>query len=111
MMGVHGVSLHRRAAQRRHKMSDSEPSQWQIALAVMENIREVQRRADSDSLRYIGLVAAFLVIRGQGRPPSLFLGYILTIRNSSNLPSFRSRHSLQSDTRGLKSLRHRFPSF
>src|SRR5215208_5811666 len=32
---------------RRHKMSDPEPSQWQITLTVMENIREVQRRADS----------------------------------------------------------------
>ena len=45
-------------------MSDPEPSQWQITLTIMENIREVQRRADSDSLRYIGVVAAFLVIRG-----------------------------------------------
>jgi|Tabmets5t2r1_1033131.scaffolds.fasta_scaffold28361_2 hypothetical protein len=55
-------------------MSDSEPSQWQIALAVMENIREVQRRADSDSLRYIGLVAAFLVIRGSGASSFSILG-------------------------------------
>ena len=45
-------------------MSSSEPSQWQIALSVMENVREVQRRAESDSLRYIGLLAAFLAIRG-----------------------------------------------
>jgi hypothetical protein len=55
-------------------MSDSEPRQWQIALAVMENIREVQRRADSDSLRYIGLVAAFLVIRGSGASSFSILG-------------------------------------
>jgi len=55
-------------------MSDSEPSQWQIALAVMGNIREVQRRADSDSLRYIGLVAAFLVIRGSGASSFSILG-------------------------------------
>jgi hypothetical protein len=74
MMGVHGVSLHHRAAQRRRKMSDSEPSQWQIAVAVMENIREVQRRADSDSLRYIGLVAGFLVIRGSGASSFSILG-------------------------------------
>lgn len=55
-------------------MSDSEPSQWQIAVAVMENIREVQRRADSDSLRYIGLVAGFLVIRGSGASSFSILG-------------------------------------
>jgi hypothetical protein len=46
VLGVHEVSSYHRAAQRRREMSDSEPSQWQIALAVMENIREVQRRAD-----------------------------------------------------------------
>jgi hypothetical protein len=55
-------------------MSDSEPSHWQTALAVMENIREVQRRADSDSLRYIGLVAAFLVIRSSGASSLSILG-------------------------------------
>jgi hypothetical protein len=55
-------------------MSDPEPSQWQITVTVMENIREVQRRADSDGLRYIGLVAAFLVIRGAGASSLSILG-------------------------------------
>jgi hypothetical protein len=59
---------------RRHKMSDREPSQWQITLIIMENIREVQRRADSDGLRYIGVVAAFLVIRGAGASSLSILG-------------------------------------
>jgi hypothetical protein len=55
-------------------MSDPEPSQWQIAVTVMENVREVQRRADSDGLRYIGLVAAYLVIRGAGASSLSILG-------------------------------------
>jgi hypothetical protein len=55
-------------------MSDPEPSQWQITLTIMENIREVQRRADSDGLRYIGAVAAFLVIRGSGASSLSILG-------------------------------------
>ena len=59
-------------------MSDSEPSHWQTALAVMENIREVQRRADSDSLRYIGLVVAFLVIRASGASSLSILGLHIT---------------------------------
>jgi hypothetical protein len=62
-------------------MSDPEPSQWQIAVTIMENVREVQRRADSDGLRYMGLVAAFLVIRGAGHPHYLFLGYRSTTLN------------------------------
>src|SRR4030095_14174578 len=55
-------------------MSDPEPSQWQIAVTVMENVRECQRRADSDGLRYIGLVAAYLVIRGAGASSLSILG-------------------------------------
>jgi hypothetical protein len=55
-------------------MSDPEPSKWQIALTLMGNVREVQRRAESDSLRYIGLVAAFLVIRGSGTSSLSILG-------------------------------------
>ena len=55
-------------------MSDSESSQWQIALTVMENVREVQRRAESDSLRYVGLVAAFLAIRGSATSSLSILG-------------------------------------
>lgn len=45
-----------------------------MTVTVMENIWEVQRRADSDSLRYIGLVAAFLVIRGAGASSLSILG-------------------------------------
>lgn len=45
-------------------MLDREPSQWQVARAVMQNIREAQGRAEGDSLRFIALIAAFLVIRG-----------------------------------------------
>src|SRR5215204_1863943 len=55
-------------------MSDPESSQWQIALTVMENVREVQRRAESDSLRYVGLVAAFLAIRGSATSSLSILG-------------------------------------
>jgi hypothetical protein len=55
-------------------MSDPESSQWQIALTVMENVREVQRRAESDGLRYVGLVAAFLAIRGSATSSLSILG-------------------------------------
>ena len=55
-------------------MSDPESSQWQIALTVIENVREVQRRAESDSLRYVGLVAAFLAIRGSATSSLSILG-------------------------------------
>jgi hypothetical protein len=55
-------------------MSDPEPSQWQIALTVMRNAREVQRRADSDGLRYVGLLAAFLLIRESATSSLTFLG-------------------------------------
>jgi hypothetical protein len=55
-------------------MSDAESSQWQIALTVMENVREVQRRAESDGLRYVGIVAAFLAIRGSATPSLSILG-------------------------------------
>jgi hypothetical protein len=55
-------------------MSDPEPSQWQIALTVMHNAREVQRRADSDGLRYVGLLVAFLLIRESATSSLTFLG-------------------------------------
>jgi hypothetical protein len=55
-------------------MSDAESSQWQIALTVMENVREVQRRAESDGLRYVGIVGAFLAIRGSATPSLSILG-------------------------------------
>lgn len=55
-------------------MSDPESSQWQIALTIMDNVREVQRRAESDSLRYVGLVAAFLAIRGSATSSLSILG-------------------------------------
>jgi len=55
-------------------MSDPESSQWQIALTVMENARDVQRRAESDSLRYVTLVAAFLAIRESATSSLSILG-------------------------------------
>ena len=62
------------ARSRGGKMSDPESSQWQIALTVMENARDVQRRAESDSLRYVTLVAAFLAIRESATSSLSILG-------------------------------------
>lgn len=36
---------------------------WDVAKSIIENIREVQRRAERDSLRFIGLSAAFVFLR------------------------------------------------
>lgn len=45
-------------------MSADEPTKWQIATAVMDNICAAQHRAEVDSIRFIVIVAGFLVVRG-----------------------------------------------
>lgn len=55
-------------------MSDSEPSHWQVAQALMANIRELQRRAETDSIRFGLLAAGFLVVRGSAASSLSILG-------------------------------------
>lgn len=43
-----------------------EPSSWQIAEALIVNIRDISRRAEADSLLFIATIVGFLVARGAG---------------------------------------------
>lgn len=43
-----------------------EPSAWQLAEALIANIRDVTRRAEGDSLLFIATAVGFLVVRSSG---------------------------------------------
>jgi len=43
-----------------------EPNSWQVAKALISNIRDVTHRAETDSLLFIAIIVGFLIVRGSG---------------------------------------------
>lgn len=58
--------------------SEQQPSAWQVAEAIIANIREIQRRAESDSLFFVATIAGFLVVRGSGASSLSVVGLQIT---------------------------------
>ena len=55
-----------------------EPSQWQVAEALILNIRDVARRAEVDSLLFVSAILGFLIVRGTGASSLSVIGLQIT---------------------------------
>jgi hypothetical protein len=52
----------------------AESDAWNVAVAIMENVREAQKRAERDSLRFIGLAVAFVFLKVSAASELTFAG-------------------------------------
>jgi len=55
-----------------------EPSSWQVAEALISNIRDITRRAEADSLLFVATIIGFLVVRGTGASSLSVIGLQIT---------------------------------
>jgi len=56
----------------------NEPSSWQVAEALISNIRDVTRRAETDSLLFVGIIVGFLIARGSAASSLSIIGLQIT---------------------------------
>ena len=58
-------------------MADAGPGAWEVATALMDNLREAQRRAAGDVLRFAVVGAVFAVVRGSAASSVTFAGFTI----------------------------------
>lgn len=55
-----------------------EPSSWQVAEALISNIRDVTRRAETDSLLFMAIIIGFIVVRSSAASSLSIIGLQVT---------------------------------
>jgi hypothetical protein len=54
------------------------PSSWQVAEALISNVRDITRRAETDSLLFVAIIVGFLITRGAGASSLSIVGLQIT---------------------------------
>ena len=55
-----------------------EPSSWQVAEALILNLRDIIRRAETDSLLFVGIILGFLITRSSAASSLSVIGLQIT---------------------------------
>lgn len=58
-------------------MTSTRPDVWDVANALMANVREAQNRAESDTLRFVVVAVAFLIVRASAASAITFGGFTI----------------------------------
>ena len=54
------------------------PSSWQVAEALIVNVRDISRRAETDSLLFVAIIVGFLIARSAGPSSLSVIGFQIT---------------------------------
>ncbi len=60
------------------KNRSGEPSSWQVAEALISNIRDATRRAETDSLLFVAITVGFLIVRSSNASSLSIIGLQIT---------------------------------